>query len=125
LRDLVVGQSKLLDQMSKKVASNDKVLENINSRMDTFTSAIKNQHSFNKILESQLAQLVAVIPPLEKGEILGQLEDLETVNLVNIHNAANYYTQPTEVKWIDYSLPNKKGGPGRPVIPISIGSMSF
>jgi hypothetical protein len=42
LRDLVAGQSKLLDQMSKKVASNDKVLENINSRMDTFTSAIKN-----------------------------------------------------------------------------------
>jgi uncharacterized coiled-coil protein SlyX len=71
LRDLVAGQSKLLDQMSKKVASNDKVLENINSRMDTFTSAIKNQHSFNKMLESQLAQLAAAIPPLEKGKILG------------------------------------------------------
>jgi hypothetical protein len=25
------------------------------------------------------------------------------------------------VKWIDYSLPDKKGDPGRPVIPISIG----
>jgi hypothetical protein len=75
--------------MSKKVASNDKVLENINSRMDTFTSAIKNQHSFNKMLESQLAQMLAVIPPLEKGKILGQSEDLETANLVDIHNAAN------------------------------------
>jgi hypothetical protein len=39
--------------------------------MDTFTSAIKNQHSFNKMLESQLAQLAAAIPPLEKGKILG------------------------------------------------------
>jgi hypothetical protein len=68
LRDLVAGQSKLLDQMSKKIASNDKVLENINSRMDTFTSAIKNQHSFNKMLESQLAQLATAIPPLEKGK---------------------------------------------------------
>jgi hypothetical protein len=48
LRDLVTGQSRLLDQMSKKVASNDKALENINARMDTFASAIKNQHSFNK-----------------------------------------------------------------------------
>jgi hypothetical protein len=67
LRDLVAGQSKLLDQMSKKVASNDKVLETINSRMDTSTSAIKNQYSFNKMLESQLAQLAAAIPPLEKG----------------------------------------------------------
>jgi hypothetical protein len=27
--------------MSKKVASNDKTLENINTRMDTFGSAIK------------------------------------------------------------------------------------
>jgi hypothetical protein len=42
LRDLVAGQSRLLDQMSKKEASNDKTLENINTRMDTFASAIKN-----------------------------------------------------------------------------------
>jgi hypothetical protein len=125
LRDIVAGQSKLLDQMSKKVASNDKVLENINSRMDTFTSAIKTQHSFNKMLESQLAQLAAAIPPLEKGKILGQPEDLETANLVDIHNATNYYTQPAEVKWINYSLPDKKGDLGRPIIPISIGCHVF
>jgi hypothetical protein len=93
--------------------------------MDTFTSAIKNQHSFNKMLESQLAQLAAAIPPLEKGKILGQLEDLETANLVDIHNVANYYTQPVEVKWIDYSLIDKKGDPERPVIPISIGCHVF
>jgi hypothetical protein len=36
--------------------------------MDTFTSVIKNQHNFNKMLESQLTQLVAAIPPLEKGK---------------------------------------------------------
>jgi hypothetical protein len=101
--------------MSKKVASNDKVLENINSRMDTFASTIKIQHSFNKMLESQL----------EKGKILGQLEDLETINLVDIHNAANYYTQLAEVKWIVYSLLDKKGDPGRPIIPISIGCHVF
>jgi hypothetical protein len=53
------------------------------------------------------------------------LEDLETVNLVDIHNAANYYTQLAEVKWIDYSLPDKKGDLGRPVIPISIGCHVF
>jgi hypothetical protein len=41
--------------MSKKVASNDKTLENINTRMDTFASAIENQHSFNKMIESQIA----------------------------------------------------------------------
>jgi hypothetical protein len=111
--------------MCKKVASNDKALENINARMNTFASAIKNQHSFNKMLESQLAQLVATVPPLEKGKILGQQEDLETANLVDIHNVANYYTQPAYVKWIDYSLPNKKGDVGRPVITIFIGCHVF
>jgi hypothetical protein len=42
LRDLVTGQSRLLDQMSKKIASNDKLLETINNRIDSFASAIKN-----------------------------------------------------------------------------------
>jgi hypothetical protein len=55
----------------------------------------------------------------------GQAEDLETANLVNIHNAVLYYTQPSEGRWIDYSLSNEKGDPGRPVIPIFIGSHIF
>jgi hypothetical protein len=40
--------------MSKKIASNDKIIENISNRMDNFASAIKNQHNFDKI-ESQIA----------------------------------------------------------------------
>jgi hypothetical protein len=39
--------------------------------MDNVTSAIKNQHSFNKMIESQIAQLAAAIPPSDKGKILG------------------------------------------------------
>jgi len=93
--------------------------------MDTFASTINNQHSFNKMLESQLAQLVAVVPPLEKGKIPGQPEDSETANLVEIHNASQYYIEPADVQWIDHSLPEKMGDPGRPVIPISIGCHSF
>jgi hypothetical protein len=42
LRDLVAGQSRLLDQMTKKIASNDKMLETINHRIDSFASTIKN-----------------------------------------------------------------------------------
>jgi hypothetical protein len=45
--------------------------------MDIFTSAIKNQHSFNKMIESQIAQLAAAVPSSNKGKILGQPEDLE------------------------------------------------
>jgi hypothetical protein len=60
-----------MDQLSKKIASNDKILENISTRMDNVASAIKNQHSFNKMIESQIAQLVAVVPPSDKDKILG------------------------------------------------------
>jgi septal ring factor EnvC (AmiA/AmiB activator) len=71
LRDLVVGQSRLLDQVSKKIASNYKLLETINNRMDSFASAIKNQHSFNKMVESQIAQLASSIPLANKDKIPG------------------------------------------------------
>jgi hypothetical protein len=118
LRELVAGQSKLMDQMSKKIASNDKILENISTRMDTFASAIKNQHSFNKMIESRIAQLAVAVPPSDA-------ERFRTTNHVDIHSAAFYYTQPSEGRWIDYSLSNKKGDPGRPVIPISIGPHIF
>ena len=40
------------------------------------------------MIESQIAQLAAAVPPSDKGKILGQPEDLETTNVVNIHNAA-------------------------------------
>ena len=109
MRELIAGQSKLMEGLSRKVATNDKILENINNRMDSFASAIKNQHSFNKMIESQIAQLAAAVPPSDKGKILGQSEDLETKNLVDIHNAAYYYMEPSTGRWIDYSLPKKKG----------------
>jgi len=124
LRELVASQSKLLDQMTRKLTSNDKTLKTYILGWN-FASAIKNQHSFNKMLESQLAQLAVVVPPLEKGKIPGQPEDLETANLVDIHNATQCYIEPAAVQWINQSLPEKMGDPRRSVIPISIGCHSF
>jgi hypothetical protein len=114
-----------MDQMFKKITSNDKILENVSTRMDTFASAIKNKHNFNIMIESQIAQLVAVVPPSDNCKILGQPEDLETANLVDIHNVDFYNTQPSEGRWIEYSLPDEKGDLGRPIISISIGPNSF
>ena len=114
-----------MEGLCRKLASNDKILENINNRMDSFSSAIKNQHNFNKMIELQIAQLTAVVPPTDKGKILGQSEDLETKNLVDIHNAAYYYMEPSMGRWIDYTLPKKKSDPGRPIIPIAIGPHIF
>ena len=93
--------------------------------MDSFASAIKNQHSFNKMIESQIAQLAAAILPTDKGKILGQPKDLEILNLVDIHNAAYYCIQPSMGRWIDYTLPKKKSDPRKPVIPIAIGPHIF
>ena len=42
--------------------SNDKMLENINYKIEGLTSAVKNQMSFNKMVETQLAQITAAIP---------------------------------------------------------------
>jgi hypothetical protein len=78
-----------MDSLSKKLASNDKTLETINNRMDSFSTAIKNQLSFNKMLESQLQQLANIVST-NQGKILGQPEDLETANLIDIFNVGSY-----------------------------------
>jgi hypothetical protein len=67
---MIVNQNKDIENMSRKIASNEKVLETINNRMDSFTSAIKNQLSFNKMIESLISLLAASIPMVEKGKIL-------------------------------------------------------
>ena len=77
------------------------------------------------MIESQIAQLAAAVPPTNKGKIPGQPEDLETTNLVDIHNTTYYYMEPSSGRWIDYTLSKKKSDPGRPVIPIAIGPHIF
>ena len=52
--------------------------------MPRWTDSPPNQLSFNKALETQLAQLAATTPASELGKILGQPEStLESVNVVN------------------------------------------
>jgi hypothetical protein len=46
---------------SKRLAFNDKVLENINTKIDSFSSAMKDKISYNKKIESQLAQLATTL----------------------------------------------------------------
>ena len=93
--------------------------------MDSFSSTIKNQHSFNKMIESQITQLAAAVPSTDKGKILGQPKDLENANLVDIHITIGCYIEHSIGRWEDYSLPIKKGDLGRPFIPIAIGPHIF
>jgi hypothetical protein len=43
------------------------------------------------MIESQISQLGSSIPLADKGKILGQSEELETTNLVDIFNVGWYY----------------------------------
>ena len=45
-----------------KLVANDKILKGINAKVETLSSAHKNQLSFNKMIETQLAQIVAAAP---------------------------------------------------------------
>jgi len=112
-----------MDNLYKKLASNDKMLENINNRMDNFSTAIKNQISFNKMIESQLNQIAAAVPTTNPG-IPSQLEGLESANLVDMFDAGNYWSNPVREVHNDL-LPVKRGDLGCPVISISIGMVDF
>ena len=59
--------------------SNDKMLENINYKIEGLTSAVKNQMSFNKMVETQLAQTAAAIPVSNSRKILGNLKLLPNI----------------------------------------------
>jgi hypothetical protein len=74
IKDFVFGQARINESLNKKLAANEKVLENLNSTIESFTSAMKNQLSFNKLIETQLAQLAASLPSFESCGILEQPE---------------------------------------------------
>jgi seryl-tRNA synthetase len=83
LKDLAYSQSKMTDSINKKLNAHNKMLENINAKLDEISSVLKNQLSFNKMIETQLAQIAAAIPSYEKDRIPGKPEEtMETANLV-------------------------------------------
>ena len=74
MKDLVFGQAKINEYLNKKLAANDKILEKINTKVETLSSALKKQLSFNIMIETQLAQIAAVVPAAESKKIPGQPE---------------------------------------------------
>jgi len=65
----------MTDSINKKLHAHDKMLENINVKLNDFSSALKNQLSFNTMIETQLAQIAATIPSYEKMEFLANLKE--------------------------------------------------
>jgi hypothetical protein len=117
LKDLAYSQSKMTDSINKKLNAHEKMLENINAKLDEFSSILKNQLSFNKMIETQLTQIVAAIPSYEKYRIPGKLEEImETANLV---------TTRYDFSKNCWGFPIKKGDPRTPLITCSIGTHTF
>jgi hypothetical protein len=61
LRDLISEQARINDNIAKWLACNDKILESINAKINSFSSAVKEQMIFNKKVELQLAQLAYIL----------------------------------------------------------------
>jgi hypothetical protein len=89
LRDFILEQAKSNENISKKLASNDKVLENINNKMKSFSSTIKDQLSYNKKIESQIAQLAAALP---------FATNLEKINAIYIRGGKTTHYPPYPIR---------------------------
>ena len=56
----------------------------MNGKFETLTSTLKNQLSFNRMIETQFAQITASLPAVENGKIPGQPETtVENVSMVS------------------------------------------
>ena len=51
------------------------MIENINSKLEGLSSSVKNQLSFNKMIETQIAQIATAIPVNHSRKTLGQPEN--------------------------------------------------
>ena len=127
----MLGQAKINENINKKLLANDKTLESLNVNLETLSSTLKNQLSFNKMIETQLVQIAASLPAVESGKILGQPESpVENVSMVSTgrgnssqrppcNNHAGRYYPPRNEVW-DGMVAAVQEDPGVPMISCSI-----
>jgi hypothetical protein len=96
LKDLVYGQSQINDNISKKFQANDKILESLAAQLEGFNSVIKNKLSFNKMIQTQVAQLASSCPNHNSGKLPGQPEvnSKESVNTVTMWTGKSMHDPP-------------------------------
>ena len=101
------------------------MIENINSKLENLSSSVKNQLSFNKMIETQIAQIVGALPISDSGKILGKSEtSLESINMVSMR-FGKPLCQESHDYFVDLPFVTKKEDPGRPTITCSIGPHVF
>jgi len=82
----VYGQKQINDNISKNFLANDKILESLAAQLEGFNSVIKNQLSFNKLIETQVAQLASSCLNHNMGKLPGQpkVNPKENMNAVTV-----------------------------------------
>ncbi|KAJ1288525.1 hypothetical protein BS78_02G095500, partial [Paspalum vaginatum] len=116
-------QKTVNDSISKKFHANDRLFESISVQMETLNSAMKNQLSFNKMLETQIAQLATALPNPNAGKLPGQPEapPKEHINPVTTRGGKSTQDPPSP----SHAAILKKKDPGSPTISCSIGTQHF
>jgi hypothetical protein len=62
LWDIIWDQLRINESISRKFNANDKILESMGAKMDSFSATVQNQLCFNKMLETQIQQIAAALP---------------------------------------------------------------
>ena len=112
----MLGQAKISENITKKLMFNDKMIENINSKLENLSSSVKNQLSFNKIIETQIAQIATALPISDSGKIPGKPEtSLKSVKMVSKRFGKPLYRESHDY-FIDPPLITSKEDPSCPTI---------
>jgi hypothetical protein len=62
LRELVMQQTRINEDINKRLAVNDNIFKDIYGKLEIFSSVVEKQHKFNKKIEDKLAQLAVALP---------------------------------------------------------------
>jgi hypothetical protein len=88
---------------------NDKMIENINSKLEGLSSPVKNELRFNKMIETQIAQIAATLSISNSEKITGQPETpLESVKIVSTRFGKPLCWETMIISLIHRSSPRKK-----------------
>jgi len=71
LRELILEQARINESIYKKLAFNDEMLEGINSKLDNFSLAVKEQILFIKKIESEITHLASILSTTNHEQIKG------------------------------------------------------
>ena len=101
------------------------MIENINTKLENLSLSEKNQLSFNKMTETQIAHIATALPISDSGKILGKSEtSLESVKMVSTRFGKPLCWENHDYL-VDPPFIAKKEDPRRPTITCSIGPHVF